>query len=224
MKISVVMTRQLGEYKITQRTCDGFYNISDFLVQWNNNPANSRREMSKFLEMSSTKEFLDALQQELLEVGGFPQIRGKIDSQLVKTKAIRTGKNGRPRKEYWVSPYVFTKIMMWVAPRFEARVVIRVTDGLIPNRHKAGDNYKLLSASASRFIDVDYPQIAKGLNYVVFGKHENGIRNIATEEQLADLRSVEEKLALLIDMGYVKSQDELMEALRKMYNERNRKF
>lgn len=218
------MTRQLGDYKIQQRTCDGFYNVSGFLDQWNANPSNGRRDMSKFLEMTTTKEFLDALTQELLEVGGFPQISGKVDSQLIKIKTVRNKKVGRPRKEYWVNPYVFTKIMMWVNPRFEARVVIWVTDGLIPNRHKAGDNYKLLSASASRFIDVDYPQIAKGLNYVVFGKHENGIRNVATEEQLADLRSVEEKIAFLIDMGYVKSQDELMEALRKMYNERNRKF
>lgn len=224
MKTSVIMTRKLGDYIIPQRTGDSFYNASSFLEQWNANPCNPRREMSKFLEMTTTKDFLEALKQELIEVGGFPLNRGKLDTQLIKTKSVKTKKGGRPRKEYWVNPYVFTKIMMWAAPKFEARVVMWLTDGLIPTRHEAGDNFKLLTASASRFVDVDYTQIAKGLNYIVFNKHYNGIRNHATEDELKELRSLEEKLAFLIDMGYVRNHDELMNALRKMYNDKYQKF
>lgn len=218
------MIRKLGEYSIPQRTGDCFYNVSAFLDQWNAKPENPRRDMSKFLEMETTKQFLDALREELTEVGGFSQISEKVGNQLIKTTSVRNKKGGRPRKEYWVNPYVFTKIMMWVNPRFEAKVVIWITDGLVQTRHSAGDNYKLLSASASRFIDVDYLLIAKALNYIVFNRHEKNIRNTATEEELAEIRSIEEKMAFLIDMGYVKSYNELMSVLRKMYNDKYRKF
>lgn len=55
------MIRKIGNYNVVQRTKDGYFDGSELLRQWNANPDNPRRQMSKFLESSNTKEFLKAL-------------------------------------------------------------------------------------------------------------------------------------------------------------------
>jgi len=64
----------------------------------------------------------------------------------------------------------------------------------------------------------DYMTLAKALNHIVFGKHEAGIRNTGTKEQLKELCSLEEKMAFAIDMNYITSFEMLLKELRLLWS------
>lgn len=61
MKSNQEMIRKIENFSVTQRTSDGFFDGSELLKQWNAVDGNAKRQMSKFLEMDTTKEFLEAL-------------------------------------------------------------------------------------------------------------------------------------------------------------------
>ena len=109
---------------------------------------------------------------------------------------------------------------MWLNPRFELQVIKFVADQLIEYRHEAGDNYNGLTSAVQRFRDINYPQLAKGLNWIVFNNHESGIRNKASQDQLKQLVEVQKKLAFACDMGYIKTFDELINEMRRLYHMR----
>lgn len=59
------LTRKMGNYDVLQRTSDGFFDANALLRQWNANPENKIKKMSKFLELQSTKEFIQQLEEDL---------------------------------------------------------------------------------------------------------------------------------------------------------------
>ena len=61
MKTSVLMTRQMGNFDVFQRTSDGYFDANALLKQWNEVADNPRREMKKFLDTKSTQEFIEVL-------------------------------------------------------------------------------------------------------------------------------------------------------------------
>lgn len=214
------MTRKMGEYDVLQRTGDDFFDGNALLMQWNAKDGNTRRRMSEFLDSPKTKEFLDALAEDESQ----RRKTDKANIQLVIKSKGKSTKNGKTPDKVWMSPLLFIKFAMYLNPRFEVQVLRFVYDELIRNRHKAGDNYKSLTSAVSMFPDVDYPALARALNLIVFNQHYNGIRNDATESQLAELHSLEEKLAFTIEAGLVKTQAQLIVIMQRMWNEKYRKF
>lgn len=60
------------------------------------------------------------------------------------------------------------------------------------------------------------------INFVVFGEHRPAIRNDkGTEEDQRKLYEMERKVSSLINEGFLKSYDEVMDYLRRRYRERN---
>ena len=118
------------------------------------------------------------------------------------------------------NPYLWMLIAMEMNPMLYGEVVVWMTDKLILNRIEAGDFYKELSRSISKFNDVDYGALAKALNHIVFGKHESGIRNTGTEIQLRQLRDLELNLSFAIDSGLIKNFPALMEHLRILWTKK----
>lgn len=133
-------------------------------------------------------------------------------------------KRGRHNSGTWLNPILFIKFAMYLSPKFEYSVIRFVYDELVRNRHLAGDNYNRLTASAAKFYDTNYIQIAKGLNWVVFNKHYKGIREVATESQLEELHKLEDRLSFAIDMGLINSYNDLIRTMRQMYNQKYQKF
>lgn len=109
-------------------------------------------------------------------------------------------------------------------PRFEVKVVKFVYDQLIEYRHHAGDNYNVLARSIAALPDVDYSQVARGLNWIVFNKHERDIRNTASPNQLRALDDLQRKPAFSVDMGYIRTFPDLMNSMRRIYNRQHAKF
>lgn len=214
MKTNVNMLKKMGNFEIPQRTKDGYFNANYLLKQWNKE--NSKREIKRFLDSPKTKEFAEILSHDA-------EMRN-ADNQPFIIKKGRNTKNGKTPDEVWMHPYLFIDFAMWINPKFKLDVIRFVYDQLIEFRHNAGDYYKGLTSAVQIFNKVNYSQLAKGLNYIIFGKHETGLRQIATQKQLQELTELQKQLAFAIDMGYIKSFDELLNEMRRIWNMKNLRF
>lgn len=194
------MVRKMGDFCVTQRTKDSFFNATELLKQWNNE-SGQKKEMGHFFENKNTKEFINALLVE-------DNLKDR-NSAYLKTR----GKCGGT----WMNPILFIKFAMWLNPTFEVKVIKFVYDNLIAFRDNAGDYYKELSSSVQKFNNCDFTVMAKGLNWIVFNKHQKGIRQEANESQLHELTELQKKLAFAIDMGYIQSFKSLVREMRKMW-------
>lgn len=204
MKTNVVMIRKMGGFQVAQRTKDGMFNATSLLSQWNSSTG-MKKEMGDFFDNQNTTAFIEVLNQEENLHGG--------NSPYVKSKASR-GENAGT----WMHPILFIKFAMWLNPRFEYHVIRFVYDELIKFRNDAGDNYRTLTKAVAKLKDVNYPQLAKGLNYSVFGRHDEGLRQNASEMQLKKLNELENQLAFAVDFDLIKSYSDLIEEIRKIYH------
>ena len=207
MKTNVVMKRELDGMKVEQNSKGGMFNATILATQWNTRNSKARKDVSTFLDNKKTKMFIEALSEEEKVVPSF----------LVSTTR---GKNAKTL----MHPYLFIKFAMWLNPKFEVKVIKFVYDELIVNRNLAGDNYKILSSSGSRLKGYDFILIAKSLQWIVFNKTGKGLRNIATEVQLKEINDIQSKLAFAIDMGYIKTFNQLQEQLRVLYRNKYNKI
>lgn len=145
MKTNQIMIRPMGEFTVSQRTKDGYFDAGELLRQWNLS-GQEQRKMDVFLNSVSTCKFVEALIAEANEVG-LGQNCPKIDNQVVKKSKVKEkGKAGRPKEEVWMHPFLFTKFAMWINPRFEVKVIRFVYDEMIQYRNLAGDAYPKMCA------------------------------------------------------------------------------
>ncbi len=191
----------MGDFDIKQRTQDGMFNATDLMKQWNKSKG-TKKKLDHFFENKATEEFIQTIVRKSEDLN-------TRNSVYLKNR----GKHGGT----WMHPYLFIDFAMWINPEFKLDVIMFVHDQLIEFRHDAGDNYKELSSAVQRFKGINFPQLAKGLNWIVFNKHERGIRQQATKDQLSKLNDVQKKLAFACDMGYINSFDQLLDEMRKLY-------
>ena len=59
----------------------------------------------------------------------------------------------------------------------------------------------------------NYSGVSIALNKKVFGRHELGIRNKASKEELAELRRLEDNIAFAINKGWLKTNDDVIDAI-----------
>ncbi len=219
MKTNNVILRPMGQFQVQQRTKDGMFNATALLKQWNNyvenlNTQNSgyykRKDLDDFFATKNNKEFISALIEE-------ENLNGENSAYLASR-----GKNGGT----WMHPILFVKFAMWLNPQFEVKVIKFVYDEMIKYRNEAGDAYKELSAAIYTIVDKSQmpsrmAEVSKGINYVVFGEHRNMIRNDkGTEQDQRKLYEMERKVASLINDGFLKDHGQVMNYLRKKYQER----
>jgi hypothetical protein len=183
-----------------------------------------QRRVDQFLENETNKERLYELLLETKMVNvGFSTFTELLDKEPVKyLKSIGAWKTtGRGHnKTTFANPYVWVSIAMWMNPKIYAKTVVWLTDSLLSNRVNAGWLYRELSYQLSTFDNADYAVVARALNHVVFGRHENGIRQTATANQLKELSDLENKMAFAIESGFVSNQDQLIEVLRKEWTKK----
>jgi len=143
MKTNQILTRTMGDYDVIQRTSDSYFDANALLRKWNSNPENAQRKMEAFLESSNTKDFMDALTDEINLGHNSP----KIGNQIVKKSKTKSGKAGRPIDQVWMHPYLFIDFAMWLNPSFKVKVIKFVYDELIKYRNDAGDAYREMCLS-----------------------------------------------------------------------------
>ena len=210
MKTNKIMIRNMGRFEVHQRTKDGMFNATDLLKQWNRQTG-QKKKLDHFFENKSTDEFIDVLCEDIADKQMDKNLHTR-NSVYVKSRASRGANAGT-----WMHPYLFIDFAMWLNPKFKYQVIKFVHDQLIEQRHEAGDLYRILGRAVTKFKDANYAQVAKGLNYIVFGVHDSELRQKATPQQLKELVDLQKKLAFAVDMGYIKTYESLIAEMRRMF-------
>lgn len=208
MKTNVVMVRPMGNFSVSQRTKDGMFNATSLAKQWS--ASNNRKDVSDFLSLKTTKEFISALEND-----------EKAETGIVVS--VTRGGNDKKNQGTWMSPLLFIDFAMWLNPSFKVQVLKFVYDQLIKERQDAGDGYVLLSASGQKLNGYNYREVAIAMQWIVFGKKAKELRQHATQEQLKELNDLQTKLSFAIDMGYIKDYTCFIEELRRLYKMKNSK-
>lgn len=220
METSVVLSRKMGNFDITQRSSDGYFDANALLGQWNAVESNTRRRIDKFFESENTSEFIAALQESLWSKST------NAENQLVISQKGRMTMKGRTTDKTWMHPYLFIKFAMWINPRFEVTVIKFVYDELIKQRNDAGDAYREMSAaiasiSTKKEVQSSIMKVAEAVNYVAFNEHETAIRNRKGESEMKVLVEVEKQVTLLIKVGFLKNIDSVISYLRHEWKQRH---
>jgi len=151
METSVVLSRKMGNFEITQRSTDGYFDSNALLNQWNIQPEKPRRRLDDFLESQNTTEFMAELSEELQSADNHLWRKSSnAENQLVVKQKGRMTMHGRTLDKTWMHPYLFIKFAMWINPRFEVTVIKFVYDELIKQRNEAGDSYREMSAAIAK--------------------------------------------------------------------------
>ena len=203
------MIRTLTNFKVEQRTKDGYFNSTELLKAWN--AANSScKEIKDYLSNKATQEFIKALCEE--------ENLNRDNSPYLATR----GKNGGT----WMHPLLFIDFAMWLNPTFKVKVLKFVSDQMLSYRNEAGDAYKALASAVKKIVKPNEMQltmqtIAKGLNWIIVGKHEHLVRNeYGTEDKQKEYFMLEHQVANLIEDGFLKSGDEVVGYLRKKFQKK----
>lgn len=115
----------------------------------------------------------------------------------------------------YCNPYIWVLVAMELNPQMYAKVVMWLTDKLILNRIEAGNLQSDLAKALSQYIpSPEYGNVAIECNKRIFGKHENGIRNTRSQDELKELAHLEDNITFCIKKGYLKTNEEVLEAIR----------
>ncbi len=145
--------------------------------------------------------------------------------QVVTTIKSVTKKDGsKTLSKVFMHPYLFIDFAMWLNPSFKYDVVKFVHDQLIESRINSGDLTKELNEEIAKFKGVNYPRLAKALNYVIYGKHEKGIRNKGSVNQTKEMVDLQKNLAYLCNRGYIKDFNGLISELQVICKEKYSKI
>lgn len=219
--------RELFGTIIRQQTKTGFLNLSDlqeaYTIARVKNGWSEKRLDHILSRIDNAERIYYVLKEQGIINVSFHTFMEDVENQGVPKTLKKIGvyktTGARHTKTTWCHDSIWILISLELSPVFYAKTVLWIKDDLIKNRIEAGNFCVALNKSIQKF-NPDGSQfiaLAKALNHIVFGKHENGIRNTGTKEQLKELWNIEEKMAFAIDMGYIYSFDMLIEELRKMW-------
>ena len=224
MKTNIILNspdRNLFDVNIRQETKTGFLNLSDLqeaytrarvLNGWNDKRVDHIISYTENIE----RIFYLLKERKLINVSLHTFIENAEKQtflKYLKQLGVYKTTGARHTKTTWCDPYIWVLIAMELNPLLYARVVMWLGDKLILNRIEAGNFYKGLSKAVAKFENVDYVKLAKALNHKIFGRHEHGIRNLATKEELQKMYELESNVAFACDMGYIKNFDGCVDAI-----------
>ena len=199
----------MGGFDVIQRTRDGMFNATELLKQWNKTN-DSGKKLDHYFENKTTDEFINTIvSRENLNTR---------NSVYLKTRGISGGT--------WMNPILFIDFAMWINPSFKYDVIKFVYDELIKYRNEAGDAYREMAASIQKIVPknelpVRISHVAKAINHIVYNTHEPEIRNKQAEEcKVKELAGLEKDIAMLINRGFIKTFDGLIQHLRLIWREK----
>lgn len=206
MKTNQEMIRPMGEFRVVQRTKDGFFNATELLKQWNVSN-NSKKELKHYFENQSANELINTIVE-----------RENLNSRNSAYLGSR-GKNGGT----WMHPILFIDFAMWINPSFKYDVIKFVYDEMIKFRNLAGDAYPSMCRAVRSIMPESIfrekvKDLARSLNIIVYGRHESEMRNkVGDEAKIREMYELEKQIAQLINIGLVCNYKQLKAALNKLY-------
>lgn len=226
MKTNQIITRKMGDFNVYQQTKDAYFDASALLQQWNENSRCIKKELSKFTNTKSTKEFMEELAKDIITNSPTEKNRYGDNQEVTLIYSIKgkNTKNGRTPDKVWMHPYLFIKFAMWLNPRFEVQVIKFVYDQLITLRNQIGDGYKEFSNACAKIGCVtpdDYKVMARCLNCAVLGKERQARqRNELTEKEADEIDKISNLFVCAVNNGWITNTDQAKAYFRKEYNDR----
>lgn len=222
MKTNQVMIRPMGQFQVVQRTKDGMFNATALIKQWNTQPDLhtqkngyvKKKDLDDYLSNKNTKLFI----QTIIE-------RENLDTPklvYLKSRASRGDNAGT-----WMHPLLFIDFAMWINPAFKYDVLKFVADQMIKYRNDAGDAYRELSSAVATIVPKNemkakMRKVGEAVNWVIFNAHEKMLRNKEGDEhKQRELWMFEKKVATLINEGFIRSFDGLINYLRRQWQTKN---
>jgi len=222
-QIMVSQDRELFGVMIRQETKTSMLNLSDLREAYTHGRVlrgwSDKRIEDIFQSIDNHERLYYLLEkQDFVNTGitVFMEEMKKSPTKTLKKYGVYKTTGRGENKSTWCNPYIWVLVAMEMNPELYANVVSWLTDKLILNRIEAGNFYKGFTDSIREW-NPNYPKIAYALNQIVFGKHEIGIRNNATEDELKLLTDIQKKLSFAIDMGYINNEGKLLEEMRVLY-------
>lgn len=139
-------------------------------------------------------------------------------------KGLRVWKTaGRgENKSTYCDPYIWVLLAMELNPLIYAKVVIWLTDKLIINRITAGTEFTPMTSAIKSIIqNPNYREYNIQINKKVFGRHESGIRDTASEDQLRMITDFEKFITQSINIGIIKNENQLLKVIERFEVKRN---
>ena len=142
--------------------------------------------------------------------------REGIVKVLKGLKVWKTSGRGENKSTY-SDPYIWVLLAMELNPLIYAKVVIWLTDSLIINRILAGTEFLPMNREISKVVLCpNYPMYSKLINERVFGYHERGMRDTASQEQLLIISDIEKFIINAVKIGIIRNEETLLKVI-KMY-------
>ena len=228
MKTNIVMksekSRELFGVIIRQETKNSMLSLTDLqeaytrarvLNGWSDKRINdilSYKENQERLyyllkEQSAINTSLDVFTETVKNQGIIKTLKG-----LDVYKTTGRGEN----KQTLCNPYIWVLVAMELNPMLYAKVITWLTDKLIINRIEACDlNNNLRSQLSKNIPSPNYSAINTALNIKIFGRHQTGMRNTASESELKKLSTLEENIAFCVKRGFLKTNEEVIAEIKK---------
>lgn len=214
MKTNQLMVRDFLGSDIKQSISNKYLSATDLMNIYNN--GDRKKSLSDFWKLGSTKDFLQALKNELNA--------NREDSPYLETDLFITKRGNKG--ETFMHPYLFIEFAAWLNAEFRVKMYKWIYDNLIDFRHQAGDYYKeMCEVMQEKYIEcydkkpdpLLFIKEANYLNQLVFGVN-SGKRNEATEEQLDLMNRLQKANIKMIKDGMSKiERHKLLRSLAIFY-------
>jgi hypothetical protein len=227
MKTNVTLKstdRNLFGVVIGQNTKDSFLSVTDLSTAYERAKMQygwSDRNVYDVMETSTFKERVYyILENQRFINSGFLDFIEKANSvgiiKVLKSLGVYKTTGARNTRATYANPYIWVLLAMELNPMIYAKVVQWLTDSLIFNRIDAGREYIPMNTYITTIVvNPNYGRYATLINEKVFGIHQLGIRNNASADQLRQIADIEKQVITAIDMGWIKSENELINFLNR---------
>lgn len=229
MKTNVVMqsekSRELFGVIIRQNTKDSMLSLSDLQEAYiHARVLNGWSERGKIQDILAQKENAERifyiLKEQKIINSEISEFMKKVDEKgiikVLKEFGVYKTTGARATKTTYCNPYIWVLVAMELNPMLYAKVITWLTDKLIINRIEACDlNNNLRRVICAKVDNPDYAGINRALNVKIFGHHQTGMRNLASEADLQRLNKLQENIAFCIERGFLKSSDDIISEISK---------
>jgi len=135
MKTNQVMIRKMGDYNLTQRLSDGFFDATD-LIKQHNKKSSSKKSMKDFRSRYDVNDYINLFKKEY-----------KYEPYITKA-----GKNGNT----WIEIGLLLLFCKWLSPEIYAQFMINFIDiNKFVNAIESGDFFKVLRPSFKTYLIFD---------------------------------------------------------------------
>lgn len=230
MKTNIVMNskhdRNLFGVIIRQETKSEMLSLTDLQEAYTHaRVLNGWAEKSKIQDLITQKENTERIYYLLKEQSfinsDFSEFMEKVKKigiiKVLKEIGVYKTTGRGTTKATFCNPYIWVLIAMELNPMLYAKVIKWLTDKLICNRIDACDlNNSLRGVIHAKINNPNYAEINKALNVKIFGFHETGMRNLASEKELAVLNKLQENIAFCIQRGFLKTNEEIINEINRV--------